>query len=71
MHSGTDLLQFYDTDETLQNIAGYFMMEKVKFEDVKKVLLEKGISKFKWLWSIVVWKFGFYFWKEISAEQAL
>jgi len=47
MHSGTDLLQFYDTDETLQNIAGYFMMEKVKFEDVKKVLLEKGISKFK------------------------
>ena len=43
MHTGTDLLQFYDTDETLQNIGGYLMMEKVKYEDIKKILLEKGI----------------------------
>lgn len=34
------------------------------------MIYEKGIKRFKWLWSIVVRKFGFYFWKEISGEVA-
>lgn len=46
------------------------MMDKVSHKDIQNLLYEKGIKWFKRLRSIVVWKFGFYFWKEIPAEVA-
>lgn len=44
--------------------------EKVDFEELKSLFMKKGIMNFRKLRSIAVYKFGFWFWQEIDAQEA-
>lgn len=69
--TGCDLMEFFDTDEKIHNCAGIIVFDHLNFEQCKEMMIEKGVERFKRLRSVVVRKFGFIFWKEISAEEAI
>ena len=71
MFVGCDLMASYDSKEGKHNIEGYFLMEKMDFENLKRRMMKMGISKFARLRSKIVKKFGFKIWKEIPCESAL
>ena len=64
-------MQTFDNDLTVQNIAGYTVYDRMKFEDLQKVFVEKGVSRIKRMRSVLVRMFGFVFWKEITLEETL
>jgi hypothetical protein len=64
-------MEFFDTDEKIHNCAGIIVFDHLNFEQCKEMMIEKGVERFKRLRSVVVRKFGFIFWKEISAEEAI
>lgn len=54
----------------LNNMAGFFITEKLTTEDIKHDMFLKGILKFPWLWSTIFHWFGLYIWRERSPELA-
>ena len=62
---------FMDTDESIQNIEGFMLLDKMKFSRFRTRLLEMGVKRFRRLRSKIVKKYGFYFWKAISSEKAI
>ena len=55
----------------LNNMAGFFVTETLDTEEIKHSMYAKAIMKFPRLRSTIIKKFGFMFWKELPAEDAI
>ena len=63
-----DLWTIYEKEGTSNNMAGYFVLDKINFKTFKEFIVQKAVSKVPKLRSIKVFKFGFHFWKDMGLE---
>lgn len=61
---------FNDNDKSIHNCIGVTITEKLDFEGLKSIFMKRGIMNFTKLRSVAVYKYGFWFWKQIDPEIA-
>ena len=63
-----DLSMLYELEGTKNNIAGYFVMNKIGFEAFKAHFFEKALMKIPRMRSKLINKFGINLWKDIGLD---
>lgn len=64
-----DLIFMWNTDSEKYNLMIVLQLEKMNFEEIKNMLIEKGIKKFKKLRSRLSYKFFDWWWHEVDYEE--
>lgn len=68
--TGVDYAHTFECDTKSPNMVGYFVYEKMKFEEFRDTFYEKAVKKMRKLSTIQVKHFGMVFWKDIDTEIA-
>lgn len=68
--SGVDYAQIFSWEGYNRNMIGYFVYDKMKFEDFKQIVAKKAIKNIRKLRSVYTESFGMAFWKDIDIEIA-
>lgn len=68
---GVDLAMSIEGEYRNNNIGGYYIIEKLKFEDFKKTFVERAVKKIRKLRQIQIKRFGLMLWKDIDIDIAV
>ncbi|CAI2367833.1 unnamed protein product [Moneuplotes crassus] len=63
-----DLSLAYEYPGALNNLAGYFIMEKVDYPTFKNHFYQRAVLRIPKLRSVLVSKLGVYFWKDVGPQ---
>ena len=66
-----DLAMLFESPKQIHHVGGMMIIDKMDFDRLKKRIFENGVKKFVKLRSRIVKKFGFLFWEEMPAEEAI